>query len=150
MGHRAFRRGANLGVRRDVDVDPLAHRASSLWTVRAAFEMLVHLLDPGAVAVLAALAAGRVQDEVHQSPHLLHALLLVLARETHLGLIKLSARRRREGMRMNQPVVELGLAEAQPAHVKVGALCAPVTLTRLDLALAEIARRRESWLAGIV
>ena len=150
MGHRAVRGGAQLGVHRDVDVDLLAIRASPLRTVRAGFQVLVHVLDPGAVGVLAALTAGRVQNKMHQSPHLLHALLLVLARETHLGLIKLSAGWRSERMRVGQPVVELGLAEASTAHVKVWALGAPIALTRLDLSLTVIACRRECWLAGVV
>ncbi len=80
MGHRAVRGGAQLGMHRDVDVNLLAYRASPLWTIRAGFQMLVHVLDPDAVGGFAALAAGRMQDEMHQSPHLLHALLLVLAR----------------------------------------------------------------------
>lgn len=51
---------------------------------------------------------------------------------------------------MGQPVVKLGLAEANPAHVEVWALGASVALTRLDFSLTEIARRRECWLAGVV
>lgn len=80
MGYRAVRGGAQLGMHRDVDVNLLANRASPLWSVWARFQVLVHVLDLGAVEVVAALAAGRMQDQLQQMPHLLHALLLVLAR----------------------------------------------------------------------
>ena len=109
-----------------------------LWTDVAGFAMSWCILDVPALRGMEQQPQGLLQCSV--------TTLLILLGQTHTCFVEFPLIWWRKSMLMGN----VGILVASTAHVKVWTLLTPVPLPWVQLILANIARGRECWLAGVV